>query len=143
MVRELQAQYAAAVAHRGMVLAARTATTQREDRLSRVGQLAEVARERLEHADAELRARVFALLDVRVTVLSTAGRAGRRGFGSRAASCTTSCSPLPSVTGHLPCGRVVAPQVRCQGQASRSAVRSGQRREARLPAALIHFLRFA
>ena len=74
MVGGLQSQYAAAVAHRGMVLAARTATAQREDRLSQVGRLAEVARVRLEHADAELRARVFALLDVRVTVLAHGGK---------------------------------------------------------------------
>lgn len=73
-VAGVQQQYAAAVAHRGMVLAARTATTEREDRLSKVQRLAELARERLEHADRELQARVFALLDVRVTVLEHGGK---------------------------------------------------------------------
>ncbi len=49
-----------------------------------------VARVRLEHADPELRARVFALLDVRVTVLQHGGKGQPTRLRVEGPSCTTS-----------------------------------------------------
>lgn len=47
-------------------------TERTRDRVAAVSRLADVARERLLHADRELRAKVLALLEVRVTVLESA-----------------------------------------------------------------------
>jgi hypothetical protein len=66
---ELREQHRAAVQHRAMVAAMSEETAAAAARMVTAQQLAHVARERLQNADRALQARVFALLDVRVTIL--------------------------------------------------------------------------
>lgn len=65
---ELREQHRAAVDHRATLAAMRSETAEAKARLVTAQQLADVARDRLATADSHLRARVFALLDVRATI---------------------------------------------------------------------------
>jgi hypothetical protein len=66
---ELREQHREAVQHRSMVAAMSEETAATAARMVTAQQLAAVARERLQSADRVLQAKVFALLDVRVTIL--------------------------------------------------------------------------
>jgi DNA invertase Pin-like site-specific DNA recombinase len=67
---ELREQHREAVQHRAMVAAMNQETADATARMVTAQQLAAVARERLQNADRTLQAKVFALLDVRVTILA-------------------------------------------------------------------------
>lgn len=68
VLAELREQHRSAVQHRQMVAAMTAGTAAAKARMETAQELAEVARERLAGADRDLQARVFSLLDVRVTV---------------------------------------------------------------------------
>lgn len=68
-VAELQHQYDAAARHLAAIQAAQQSSRKQVDRLAQIAQLAGSAHARLQTAPPELQAEVFALLDVRVTVL--------------------------------------------------------------------------
>ncbi|MGV8910465.1 MAG: recombinase family protein, partial [Propionicimonas sp.] len=67
-IRELRGQHLAAVEHRATVAAMRSETTEAKARLTTAQRLAGVARERLLTADADLRAKVFSMMNVRAVV---------------------------------------------------------------------------
>lgn len=69
-VAELRTQHRAALQHRAMVAEMRTQTSQATERITTAQELAQIARDRLVHADRALQAKVFALLDVRVQIVS-------------------------------------------------------------------------
>jgi DNA invertase Pin-like site-specific DNA recombinase len=66
---ELREQHREAVQHRAMVAAVNQEMADATARMVTAQQLASVARERLQNAGRALQAKVFALLDVRVTIL--------------------------------------------------------------------------
>jgi hypothetical protein len=66
---ELREKHREAVQHRSMVAAMSEETAAAAARMVTAQQLAAVARERLQSADRVLQAKIFALLDVRVTIL--------------------------------------------------------------------------
>jgi len=67
---KLREQHRQAVQHRAMVAAISQETVAAKARMVTAQELAHVARDRLLHADKALRAKVFALLDVRATITS-------------------------------------------------------------------------
>lgn len=69
---ELRNQHRAAVEHRATVATMRAETTEAKARMVTAQRLAEVARQRLLTASADLRAKVFALLDVRAAITDSA-----------------------------------------------------------------------
>ncbi|MEO6205096.1 MAG: hypothetical protein ABIO67_06920, partial [Mycobacteriales bacterium] len=75
-VADMRRELAEARDHRALLVAMLATTDAETSRLGQVTRLAEVARERLVNADAELRRTVLDLLDVRVTILSHGGRGG-------------------------------------------------------------------
>ncbi len=81
MTEQLQRDLAQAREHARMVAAMRAETDANAHRVGQVRQLAAIAEERLAHADRELQARVLALLDVRVTILSHGQPGSRSGPG--------------------------------------------------------------
>lgn len=69
-IQELQEQHQAALDHRALVTASRSQTVQARRRMVTAEELAQVALHRLVGADPSLQAQVFALLDVRATVVA-------------------------------------------------------------------------
>jgi site-specific DNA recombinase len=98
---ELREQHRAAVQHRSMVAAMNQETAAAAARMVTAQQLAAVARERLQSADRALQSKVFALLDVRVTILAHGDQVRVRVEGSVAHDLL-----LSSVSGGLAPGKL-------------------------------------
>lgn len=81
-VTELQEQHRAAVQHERMIAGVHADTLAARQRMDTAQELAAVAAATLAHADRDLQARVFGLLDVRVTVLEHGERLSLRVEGS-------------------------------------------------------------